>query len=200
MTLPRLDWFVLQPPSAIYGIGHTARVMVWAEVLSQGTIYRDAVLWAAICHDLRRENDGPDADHGRRAAQWVREELPKWLEVLPEHLDWIASACEGHVDPDAHAAFRHPVLWLLKDADGLDRVRLCDLDPRYFRHQETHDWIESAYELYENTAHLDDPRDIWSIATELKLPVEGLLPFVEQWSRRVVPPSVTQVERLTLQR
>lgn len=31
------SWFLLQPPSDLHGIGHTARVMVWAAVLTRGT-------------------------------------------------------------------------------------------------------------------------------------------------------------------
>jgi len=49
--------------------------MVWASVLTHGTEWFEPVLWAAACHDLRREDDGADPDHGFRAGAWVRSPL-----------------------------------------------------------------------------------------------------------------------------
>jgi len=40
---------------------------------------------------------------------------------------------------------------LLKDADGLDRVRLGDLDPRYLRNPEAHDMVGFAAALFSET-------------------------------------------------
>jgi hypothetical protein len=40
---------------------------------------------------------------------------------------------------------------LLKDADGLDRVRLGDLDPRYLRNLEAHRMVTSAQTLFTQT-------------------------------------------------
>jgi len=40
------------------------------------------------------------------------------------------------------------LLWVLKDADALDRVRLGDLDPCYFRHPITAGLVTFAEELY----------------------------------------------------
>ena len=40
---------------------------------------------------------------------------------------------------------------LVKDADGLDRVRLGDLDPRYLRHPEARVMVPFAQELFETT-------------------------------------------------
>jgi hypothetical protein len=50
------------------------------------------------------------------------------------------------VDPDAL-----PLLWLLKDADALDRVRLGGedaVDPAYLRHPAAAGFIDFAWELY----------------------------------------------------
>jgi hypothetical protein len=46
---------------------------------------------------------------------------------------------------------RWPLIALLKDADGLDRVRLGDLDPRYLRHDEAHDQVDFAHALFDAT-------------------------------------------------
>src|SRR5262245_23462535 len=72
MLIPRRDWFRMQPPSDLHGLGHTARVMVWAGVLACETPWFDEVMWAAACHDMRRRDDGDDPDHGFRAGRWVR--------------------------------------------------------------------------------------------------------------------------------
>jgi hypothetical protein len=45
---------------------------------------------------------------------------------------------------------------LLKDADGLDRVRLGDLDVRYLRHEPSKKYAGFAEELFTRTAHLPD--------------------------------------------
>jgi hypothetical protein len=79
MTIPRPRWFWMQPPSHLHGRCHTARVMVWAAVLTRGTEWFDPVLWAAACHDLRREDDSIDPEHGFRAGAWVRTNLPHIL-------------------------------------------------------------------------------------------------------------------------
>ena len=70
--------------------------------------------------------------------------------------------------------------WLLKDADGLDRARLYDLDPSFLRHAETLRWVDAAKTLYEATADLDDPAKIWEIAARLDLPIGELT----AWLRR----------------
>lgn len=44
-----------------------------------------------------------------------------------------------------------PLIALLKDADGLDRVRLGDLDPRYLRHPEARGMVPFAQALFDAT-------------------------------------------------
>jgi hypothetical protein len=139
-ALPLRSWFLLQPPSDQHGMGHTARVMVWAAALTRGTTWFEPVVWAAVCHDLRREDDGPDPDHGFRAGDWVRKVLPGKLRQPLQYLDLIAQACDWHVCPDPNSGWHYEVLWYLKDVDGLDRVRLNDLDPFRLRHDETWQW------------------------------------------------------------
>jgi hypothetical protein len=186
MTIPRRDWFRMQPPSDLHGLGHTARVMVWASVLAHETPWFDAVLWAAACHDMRRHDDWDDPDHGFRAGRWVRRFLPVLLREVPADLELIASACDWHVCDDAASEFDHPVLWLLKDADGLDRVRLFDLEPAFLRHHRTHDWIEAAHRLFDATDWCEDPAQIWETAQRQGLPVAPLLDWQERVSSLLV--------------
>jgi len=44
-----------------------------------------------------------------------------------------------------------PLIALLKDADGLDRVRLGDLDPRYLRHPESKGMVPFTQALFDAT-------------------------------------------------
>ena len=73
--------------------------------------------------------------------------------------------------------WRDDLLWLLKDADALDRVRLGDLDPRHLRSANARDLIESADELYLRTRKMTEPVDVWSEAFRLRLPIDRLLDF-----------------------
>jgi hypothetical protein len=187
MTIPKASWFWMQPPSDLHGLGHTSRVMVWATVLTQGTEWFEPVAWAAACHDLRRHDDGRDPDHGFRAGRWVRRTLPGLLRRPPAALEWIASACDWHVCSDARSEWDHPVLWLLKDADGLDRVRLYDLDLRYLRRPEAVALVRKAQRLYDATADSDDAAAIWQVAASQGLPVAPLLDFVAAVADNLVP-------------
>jgi hypothetical protein len=177
MPPPLPSWFLMQPPSNVHGIGHTARVMVWAAVLTRGSSLFASVVWAAACHDLRRENDGPDPEHGFRAGDWVRKVLLGKLQRPLPDLELIAQACDWHVCPDNHSGWDHEVLWYLKDADGLDRVRIQGLDPSYLRHAETRQWIEQAERLYQVSADANDAETIWENAAALQLPVCELIEF-----------------------
>ena len=180
MSLPRRRWFFMQPPSHLHGLGHTARVMTWACVLTRGSEWFDTVVWAAACHDLRREDDGMDPQHGFRAGAWVRKKLSSLLQRSPDQLELIARACDWHVCPDRKAKWDHPTLWLLKDADGLDRARLHDLNPSFLRHAVTLQWVDAAKKLYRTTADLQIPKKIWEIAGRQGLPVDELI----SWSER----------------
>ena len=175
MTVPRSSWFLLQPPSDLHGPGHTARVMCWAAVLTRGSPWFDAVLWAAACHDLRRLDDGDDPRHGLRAGAWVRKKLPRMLQRPPQDLELIARACDWHVCPDRESEWDHPTLWLLKDADGLDRARLGDLDLSFLRRPAARDLVDGAYALFDATDGEDDPAAVWRAAASMGLPVAELV-------------------------
>ena len=180
MTIPRPRWFWMQPPSHLHGRGHTARVMVWAAVLTRGTEWFEPVVWAAACHDLRRQDDGADPEHGFRAGAWVRTRLPQMLREPPADLERIARACDWHVCPDRRSEWDHPTLWLLKDADGLDRVRLGDLDRRFLRHEEARRRVGDAQRLFDATARTQGPKEILQSAQRLRLPVGELTEWVDR--------------------
>ena len=137
MTLPVPDSAWFRNSGGIHGVSHTLRVLRHAERLSSALglpgLEREAALVAALWHDVGRTHDGWDRRHGAKsAAKVARLGLGRGLD--PELSRLAHFAVELHCLPDRaapRAAARHPdpdlalrVLWVLKDADGLDRVRL----------------------------------------------------------------------------
>jgi hypothetical protein len=60
----------------------------------------------------------------------------------------VRTHCAGEPDP-GRAEFR--LTALLKDADGLDRVRLGDLRPGLLRHDEARGMVDFAQRLHDDT-------------------------------------------------
>jgi hypothetical protein len=147
--------------SVIHGQAHVSRVMVHAFrlIAATGWIEEAPRLWASVyLHDLARTHDGLCHRHGGDAM--------KKLETLPHLRTFFARG--GLRDEDyaaIHTAVTHHSLpkeldrehphWrltsLLKDADGLDRVRLGDLDPRYLRNLQAHAMVTFAQTLFTET-------------------------------------------------
>ena len=103
---------------------------------------RDAVVLAALWHDIGRTFDGGDYYHGAKSAGKVVG-IGLHRGGPPEQLDVALYAVTHHSGDEEHgviaaqhccdeaAALR--VFKILKDADGLDRVRFRKLDPSYLR-------------------------------------------------------------------
>ena len=165
-------WF--RRRSRLHGPMHTRRVHLHAQRLLQGLRWPDEdaqlVLRAALWHDIGREGDGVEPGHGRSSAERA-DELGLTAELTSGDAAVVRFAILRHslrdrgaaelaaelaengdrarrlVDPER--ALR--VLWLLKDADALDRVRLGlgeQADPRQLRHREAVDLIPFAGALY----------------------------------------------------
>lgn len=136
-------------------------------------------LCAALWHDIGRVHDGVDPWHGSRSAdRAVALGLTDVLSADETDVVLFAVACHAHSDryaakaagagpgrheprPGAERRRRPPrpgdpqralrILWLLKDADALDRVRLSvweSTDPAQLRHPETVALLPFAAELY----------------------------------------------------
>ena len=147
--------------STLHGQSHVARVMVHGFRLIEATGWVEETprLWAAIyLHDIARTHDGVCYRHGGDAMKKF-ESLP-YLRVLfaqagvrDEDYPLIHTAVVHHSLPQeldrAHAHWR--LTSLLKDADGLDRVRLGDLDPRYLRNPEAREMVSFAEALFAGT-------------------------------------------------
>ncbi len=155
--LPDEDWFAFRP-HGIHGIPHVTRVLIWTSVIVARIGRIDALrwrelFWAAAVHDVARVDDGVDRGHGTRAARWVEEDLAT-VRTATGSLDiaFIAELCRWHEVADGDIERLSLELLILKDADGLDRCRIADLDPRRLRFQTSLDLVEPAATLERATA------------------------------------------------
>ena len=153
--------------SRLHGVRHTQRVHVHAQRLAADIGWGDAdtrlVLLAALWHDIGRTNDADDPGHGSASA--VRAEalgLTAPLSRSDAGIVRFAVTFHSRADaaalrssrglPRARAERALRVLWLLKDADALDRVRLTPgeaADARCLRHPETAALLPFAGALYD---------------------------------------------------
>jgi hypothetical protein len=154
---PDLFWHA----STLHGQAHVSRVMVHATRLIDATGQHALAprLWAAVfLHDLARRHDGACSRHGGDAAARLRAE-PALQQRLTEagltRRDYpaVEAAVTAHSAPNEMSRDNGhwPLTALLKDADGLDRVRLGDLDSRYLRNPEARLMIDFAQELLDAT-------------------------------------------------
>lgn len=138
----RLDW------QGIHGAPHWCRVLAHGRYLAALTdASLDVVELFAVLHDVKREHDGRDPEHGFRAADFA-----DWLyrrsqiQMSKGELPLLLEALRGHSDGRLEAALTVQVCW---DADRLDlgRVglipnpkRLCTpaaRNPAYIEHAVT---------------------------------------------------------------
>ena len=166
--------------SKVHGQSHVARVMVHALRLIEATGWDDesARLWAAVyLHDLERTHDGRCHKHGVDAvARWRTQEALR-LHIFSAGIDQadrepVELAVELHCQPDSEMPPKDHEYWrliaLLKDADGLDRVRFGDLDPKYLRLPESKQMIGFAQQLFDATeGKVTEGEELWAEVTEI---------------------------------
>jgi hypothetical protein len=159
----------------IHGLSHARRVLVHAiaiaEALGLERGQRDALELAACWHDIGRTHDGADYYHGAKSAgKVIGLGLHEGVEPLVRELALFAvthhCGSEMHGE-EAAREFRFyedggggrwhargvdgqtvlTVFRVLKDADGLDRVRLGDLNPGFLRTEAARRMVNRAWEL-----------------------------------------------------
>jgi HD superfamily phosphodiesterase len=158
--VPR-EWFVHE--SCTHGVCHTQRVHIHAQRLTTQLGWpepdRRLVLCAALWHDIGRRHDGKEPEHGAGGAQRAQAlglcdglatpDRDLALFAITYHsLDDRAGEREARGAAEPERALR--LLWLLKDADALDRVRLGGpwaIRKRTLRHPCTESHIGFADEL-----------------------------------------------------
>lgn len=151
----------------IHGIGHTKRVLFWALALSEfeglNVFDCDILSAAARYHDIGRLNDWVCEEHGFRSVSRVLEN--HLLDMLDsQRFNTVAFLISYHCidDKAAELCLREDKgiadkerAWRLykvfKDCDGLDRVRIRDLDVRYLRTKSAKAMQTAADELLQAT-------------------------------------------------
>ncbi len=160
---PSPSWFA-HKPYGIHGMGHAARVLVWADLIGRQLqaegipLILDAVRWAAVLHDVARLSDGWDTGHGARSADWVMQNRDALPFTLPDDLfGRVLLCCRSHETSDRDIPVMTPELMCIMDADGLDRVRIDDLNPSFLRTDTARLLVARAWALYRATESAGDP-------------------------------------------
>lgn len=154
-------WF--HNPAGVHALSHTKRVLLLSLIISHLEKFskQDAniLCLASIYHDIGRCNDGYDPEHGNASYEKViHEQLP-----VPDHIqeqEILRFLIQNHAIPD-QSAYKKLNLYNLadvdrtlklydafKDADGLDRVRIRDLNPEYLRTGSAHRLLLAAHQLH----------------------------------------------------
>ena len=168
--------------SHVHGVGHIERTMVhgamcaWAEKLSEA----DTRLLLMMCayHDTGRISDYLDGAHGLRSA----EKLGSLTGLAGEDLREAMAGIEAHSVADArmegilaaHAPEDLPrarmLAQMLKDSDGLDRVRIDDLNVNYLRRAPSRERGSFAQKLFDRYVVLERERGLNGEAEGFDLP------------------------------
>ena len=151
-------WF--KRPESIHGLSHTRRVLIHCCAIAASVALDpdefESLALAVAWHDIGRTHDGRDPEHGAKSVVRAKE-LGLSEGVDPRILARVLFAVELHSindetvlerpTPASDSESKFRVLWVLKDADGLDRVRIYDLDSRRLRYPISRDRVDKAWEL-----------------------------------------------------
>lgn len=146
--------------SDIHGIGHIERTICHGAMCAMDEHLNQAdtslLLDACAYHDIGRTRDGLDFIHGATAARFIGLVTGR----TGEDLLILQAAVEAHSRKEQELVHildkYHPqnmcraltIAQLLKDSDGLDRVRICDLNTEFLRRASSVARADFAQELY----------------------------------------------------
>lgn len=162
--------------SLTHGINHNIRVLLFTFYLAKKlnldkTKFR-ILMDACKYHDVGRRNDLYDEEHGKRSANAVDKIVDDEIYKTNDNLDMLKAIIEYHSVPDRNinkVMSKYKIMdektfkilaYLLKDADGLDRVRLSignklfsDLNLRYLRFDDSLTLVKISHII--NTMYLE---------------------------------------------
>ena len=118
----KLEW------GGIHGAPHWSRVRLNGLNIARLTGANALVIeYFAFLHDLGRENDNYDPEHGQRGAEIARDINGTLINLGQRDLRLLMEACQGHSDGHTKADVTIMTCW---DADRLDLARVgVDPDP-----------------------------------------------------------------------
>lgn len=148
-------------PSGLHGLAHTRNVLFFSILLAHllKTESTDLRLLAisALYHDIGRKNDNFDPLHGK--ASYKKANRMGLLPSDKEEKNIVRFLIEAHCINDTEAYNLLPgypikdkdrarmLIDIFKDADGLDRIRIMDLDVRQLRTKKAWHLLLAAREL-----------------------------------------------------
>lgn len=168
--------------SEIHTKKHCGRVLLFAELISDkidlDDSSRDALAMASIFHDSRRNADGPDIGHGKRAADYYREFCESGVGMLPLPFDMRTYFAMAYHDRDDSMGIREITDYykdsqerdnailiynIFKDSDALDRWRLGlrdGLDLSYLRTDEARSMSDFSKDVVIKSTDGTAPKDL----------------------------------------
>lgn len=147
----------------IHGFNHSNRMIMLASLLYSKMKRKlkvsdlNILVAACVAHDLGREHDGADWSHGLLSEQILSKELVKECKLTEEDEKILRFVIINHSLPDSKVEMNikksdvkdkvrlKKLAYLFKDIDGLDRVRIRDLDSRYLRAEEAKKAVTAAH-------------------------------------------------------
>lgn len=143
--------------------GHVKRVILFALMLADmkklNRKDKKALAMAAVFHDSRRQDDLYDVGHGDRAAEYYKTYAAEHGIPFDERT-YLSIKYHDRPDASGYAAFKKAgldeedqlIYQLLKDADGLDRMRISKkaLDLNRLRTEEGKSLYDFALETIES--------------------------------------------------
>jgi uncharacterized protein len=110
------------PSHSVHGPAHWRRVERNGLLLATRTgADLSVVRLFALFHDSRRENDGSDAGHGARGAEYAATLRGALYDLPDDHFELLRYACVWHTDGGRHD---DPTIATCWDADRLDLGRV----------------------------------------------------------------------------
>lgn len=137
--VPRRDWFLEKRLiNSIHGLRHIIRVVIYAFLISSKSSYngkKENLMAAAALHDIRRNNDKGDAEHGLRSANWFKKNIgmvSKKFDIKftigdVEEIYWAIRFHElqrSDFTKDKNYSRLKKCVDIVRIADALDRYRL----------------------------------------------------------------------------
>lgn len=157
--LKLIDDRLFHNPRGIHGVDHTKRVLFLSLMIAshlnefnkfnQNMIY--SIGYAAIYHDIGRSNDYVDLSHGSKSWDKVQElNLLQNKKLNYKEIQFIKEAIIGHSKPDESIHSNNIIYKVLKDADGLDRIRINDFNSKFLRLDVSRSLIDISSYIYFN--------------------------------------------------
>jgi hypothetical protein len=135
---PPSDWYLKKSlSSTIHGVMHLIRVFIHLNILTKNNkitdVEKNSLFLSALIHDIRRQNDRKDKEHGKRASKWFDNNynvvINRYKNFNKCSKNLVSFIIKYHQDDivSLKTKFSEREIFILKTfkvADALDRFRL----------------------------------------------------------------------------